>query len=87
MIFAPAARRLRVTLAGGESRTIHLAGLRASQARRAGLAPFRYAAFAVHGEWCAERLVTQSASGRVLWDSGVDGYECGEAPGTPKFAG
>jgi hypothetical protein len=87
MIFAPTARRLRVTLAGGDTRTIPLAVLSPDQADAAGLAPFRYAAFATHGEWCAERLITESASGHVLWDSGVDGYRCGETSGPPRFAG
>ena len=87
MIFAPSARRLRVTLAGGDTRTIHLVKLDPARARSVGLAPFRYAAFATHGEWCAERLVTESAGGRVLWDSGTDAYVCGDTGGSPKFAG
>lgn len=85
MIFPSAARRLRVTLAGGGTRTIELDRLSARQARAAGLKPFRYAAFAARGEWCAERLVSENGRGRVLWDSGTDGYECG-AKGPPRFA-
>lgn len=87
MIFAPSARVLRVTMAGGAVRTIHLAKLSPSQARAVRLAPFRYAAFAAHGEWCAERFVVESASGRVLWDSGVDGYTCGTTSSVPQFEG
>ncbi len=87
MIFAPAARRLRVTLADGSTKTIQLTKLDPARARAAGLAPFRYTAFAAHGEWCAERLVTESAAGRVLWDSGTDAYSCGADVSSPKFAG
>lgn len=85
MIFPPAARRLRVTLSEGATRTIDLDRLSAKQARASGLKPFRYAAFAARGEWCAERLVSENSRGRVLWDSGTDGYECG-AEGPPRFA-
>jgi hypothetical protein len=85
MIFPPAARRLRVTLPDGSRRTIHLDRLTPRKARRAGLEPFRYAAFAARGEWCAERLVSENAAGRVLWDSGTDGYACG-SKGPPRFA-
>lgn len=76
MIFAPAARRAQVALAGGRSMTIHLRLVSPASARDAGLERFRYAAFAVHGSWCVERIVSESATGRVLWDSGVDGYTC-----------
>jgi hypothetical protein len=85
MMFAPAVRRVRATFAGGKTKTIHLSELTPVEAREAGLARFRYAAFATRGEWCAERLVGQSASGKTLWDSGVDGYTCG-ATGPPRFA-
>jgi len=85
MIFPTAARRIRVTLGDGARRTIHLDRLSPLQARTAGLQPFRYAAFATHGEWCAERLVSENAGGRVLWDSGTDEYSCG-SEGPPRFA-
>jgi hypothetical protein len=86
MIFAPAVRRLRATMPDGSTKTLRLSRLRDSDAQAAGLAPFRYAAFTAHGEWCAERLVAEAASGRVLWDSGDDGYACGDS-GPPRFAG
>jgi hypothetical protein len=76
MIFAPAARRVRVVLGGGRSMMIGLRAPSPAQAHEAGLERFRYAAFAVHGAWCVERMVSESASGRVLWDSGVDAYAC-----------
>lgn len=76
MIFAPAARRVRVGLAGGRWMTINLHAPNPAQAHEAGLERFRYAAFAVHGAWCVERMVSEGSSGRVLWDSGVDGYTC-----------
>jgi hypothetical protein len=87
MIFAPAVRRLRVTLANGSTKTIQATMLSSDKARYVGLAPFRYAAFATHGEWCAERLVTENAAGRVLWDSGIDGYTCGDTADPPRSAG
>ena len=76
MIFAPAARRVSITLDGGERETIPLQILNPAQAGVAGLRRFRYAAFAVRGTWCAERLVSQDASGRPLWDSGLGTYTC-----------
>lgn len=76
MIFAPAARSVQVTLAGGRSTTIRLRLPSSTQVHDAGLERFRYAAFAVHGPWCVERMVSEGVSGRVLWDSGVDGYTC-----------
>jgi hypothetical protein len=85
MLFGLAARRLRITFAGGRTETILLRRLDSAQADAAHLRPFRYAAFAIRGEWCAERLVSLSAGGRVLWDSGVDGYRCGSG-GEPQFA-
>jgi hypothetical protein len=87
MIFAASARSLEVTLADGTTKTIHLSVLSPRKAREAGLSPFRFAAFATPGEWCAERLVSKNASGRVLWDSGVDGYTCGDHSDPPRFAG
>jgi hypothetical protein len=76
MIFPSVARRVRVTLAGGQAKTIPLHQLSPGQARKAGLRRFRYAAFAVHGIWCAERLVSLDAQGRALWDSGPAEYSC-----------
>jgi hypothetical protein len=85
MMLAPAARRVRATFADGSTQTIHLSALTPAEAREVGLARFRYAAFATRGDWCVERLVVQSASGRTLWDSGIDAYTCGTA-GPPRFA-
>ena len=82
MMFAPAVRRVRATYADGSTQTFHLSALTPAEARQAGLARFRYAAFATRGEWCVEQLVGESASGRVLWDSGVDAYTCGTASPT-----
>lgn len=76
MLFAPAARRVHLVLAGERSMTIRLRQLSPASAHDAGLRRFRYAAFAVHGAWCVERIVSESATGRVLWDSGVDAYTC-----------
>jgi hypothetical protein len=85
MIAAPAVRRIRVTFGDGSKRTIRLAALNPLQKRKAGLGSLRYAGFAIRGEWCAERLVAESASGRTLWDSGTDGYPCADSA-PPRFA-
>jgi hypothetical protein len=85
MIFALAARRVRLTLSGGRTKTIRLRDLDPAQRRAAGLGRLRYAAFAIRGEWCAERLVSLGAGGKILWDSAVDDYACG-SEGEPHFA-
>jgi hypothetical protein len=76
MLFAPAAARVRVTFTGGTSETIPLDQMTPTQAQAARLGRFHYAAFAVRGLWCPERLSTQDASGRTLWDSGPEPYTC-----------
>jgi hypothetical protein len=82
MIFAPAVDRLRVTLADGRTETVRLRSVLDPVA--SALPRLRYAAFAIHDEWCAERLVSLDAGGRTLWDSGVDDYVCGTG-GDPHF--
>jgi hypothetical protein len=76
IVVPPAVRRLRVTLSDGHTSAIPLQRLTPQQARRARLGRFRYAAFAVRGSWCAERVVTLNARGAPLWDSGTDEYPC-----------
>lgn len=86
MIFAPAARRVQITRSGGKQETIQLHRFSASQSRSARLGRFEYAAFATRGLWCAERMVSLSASGKALWDSGTDGFSCGaDGSGVPSF--
>jgi hypothetical protein len=85
MIVAPAARRVRITLPNGNRATIPLERPSPAQASASMLGRFRYAAFAVRGWWCPERIVSQDASGRTLWDSGSDGYRC-NAVGPPNFS-
>jgi hypothetical protein len=85
MISAPAVRGIRMTLPSGAQQTIRLQPIDSERARRLGLGRFRYAAFAVSGAWCAERLESLGAAGSVLWDSGVDGYSCG-TEGPAHFA-
>jgi hypothetical protein len=87
MLFAPAVSRLRVTLAGDHSKTFALRSLSSRQARASGLRRLRYAAFIARGTWCADRLVSLSASGRVLWDSGANGYDCPGAAAKPLLGG
>ncbi len=77
MAFAPAARVVRASFADGSRTSIHLDPLTPAQAHAGGLAPLRYAAFAVHGGWCAVRLVSYDAAGGRLWDSGADEAACG----------
>lgn len=90
MIFAPAARRVRITLSSGRQQTVALHKFSASQARSARLERFEYAAFAIRGIWCAERMVSETAAGKVLWDSGTDGFSCSadgsSSGGAPEFA-
>jgi hypothetical protein len=91
MIFPRAARSVRITLANGRRATIPLHRLRPEQGAQASkrLTRFQYAAFAVHGLWCAEQIVSLDANGRALWDSGMDAYTC-NADGTlepPTFEG
>ena len=76
IVLASAVRRVRVTFAGGRKMTIALRPLTPSEASAASLASLRYAAFAVRGPWCPERLVSQDAAGKTLWDSGPNGYAC-----------
>ena len=86
MIFAPAARRVRITRSDGGQETIQLHRFSYRQAREARLTRFEYAAFATRGVWCAERIVSLSATGKTLWDSGTDGFPCGAAgSGGPSF--
>ena len=86
MIFAPAARRVRVTRSDGGQETIQLHRFSYRQARAARLSRFEYAAFATRGVWCAERIISLSATGNTLWDSGTDGFPCGaEGSGGPAF--
>jgi hypothetical protein len=86
MIFAPAARRVRITLSDGGQETVQLHRFSQRQARAARLNRFEYAAFATRGLWCAERIVSLSATGRTLWDSGIDGFTCGaDGSGGPSF--
>ena len=86
MIFAPAAHSVRITLADGKTELIRLRSFDPAKAPGTGGGRFSYIALTVHGAWCAERLVSLSASDKTLWDSGVDDYRCG-AGGAPKFAG
>jgi len=86
MIFAPAARSVRITLSNGRQETIRLHRFTQKQARSARLSRFQYAAFATRGVWCAERMVSYGATGKVLWDSGTDGFSCGaDDSGIPSF--
>jgi hypothetical protein len=73
MVASPAARRVQVTYEDGRQATIRLQDPSSAQRQEAGLAHFRYAAFAIPGTWSVQRVVTESASGRTLWDSATSG--------------
>jgi hypothetical protein len=77
MIFSAAIHRVRITLSDGSRATIPLHTLTSDQARGSRLGQFRYAAFSVRGQWCAERLIGQSATGRTLWEGGPEDDPCG----------
>jgi hypothetical protein len=77
---------VRITRSDGGQETIQLHRFSHRQARAARLSRFEYAAFATRGVWCAERIVSLSATGKTLWDSGTDGFPCGaEGSGGPTF--
>lgn len=69
MAFASNVASVRLFLTGRPSRLYHLAPLSRSKASKAGLASFSYLADAFAGQFCLQRFVTYSDSGRVL-DSG-----------------
>lgn len=69
ILASPGARRVVVTYEDGREATIRLEMPGPSLERRAGLTRFRYAAFAIPGTWSVQRMITESASGRTLWDS------------------
>ena len=79
MVAPPAVHRVRVALGGGDWMTVRLHRLSRTQAQAAKLGRLRYAAFAVRGVWCTERVVTLDAAGTPLWDSGTDEYPCDSA--------
>jgi hypothetical protein len=69
MAFAQAVTHLKAVFADGSEETIHLRMLNLRQARRVGQTRFRYAAFAVKGSWCPERLVSLNADEQPLWEA------------------
>jgi hypothetical protein len=86
IVVAPAARRVLITLSNGRTAAISLNPASPARASAANRRQFRYAAFAARGWWCPERIVSQDAAGKTLWDSGTDGYTC--SPGQPpNFSG
>jgi hypothetical protein len=76
MVAAPAVHSAKVELGNGSWRTVSLNRLSRSKAQSAKLGRLSYAAFAVRGVWCSERIVTLDATGRTLWDSGENEFSC-----------
>jgi hypothetical protein len=76
MIFASKVGRVRITYADGTQATIPAHEFSPDQSRIGGLAGLRYAAFSVRGPWCPEQLVSQSRSGRTLWEGMVESKPC-----------
>jgi hypothetical protein len=70
MAFAPATRRIDLTRPSGNHETIWLHELNPKQAKKARLERFRYATFAVWGNWCFNQMVSFNAREARLWDSG-----------------
>lgn len=68
MAFAPAVTDLKASFADGRQETIDLPRLRPRQAKRIARERFRYAAFAVKGQWCPNHLVALNAAGLPLWE-------------------
>jgi hypothetical protein len=77
MLVSPVVTRVWVALSNGRRMTVRLRRLTPRQAQAAKIRRYRYAAFAVRGEWCAERTVTYDARGRTLYDSGPEAAGCG----------
>jgi hypothetical protein len=69
MVFAPVTASAKATLVDGRVETIGLRRLTSDQARTAGLARLRYAAFATAGTWCLARLESFDRAGHLLWRS------------------
>jgi hypothetical protein len=70
MVVPAAVRKVRVSLSNGAWHTIEVDRLSRAQTLKTGLGRVRYAAFSVRGQWDARRVITVSAGGRALWDSG-----------------
>jgi hypothetical protein len=69
-ILPPAARKIRVAYANGDSKTIRLRRLKVDEARSVGLTPaLRFTAFAVSGSWCGNGLTSLDDSGKTLWSA------------------
>lgn len=77
LLVSPKVRRIWVDLTGGRQMTVHLRQMTPKQARAARIRRYRYAAFVVRGEWCAERMITYDGRGRTLYESGEEGFACG----------
>jgi hypothetical protein len=78
LLVSPEVRRIWVDLAGGRHMTVRLQQMTPKQAQAARIRRYRYAAFVVRGEWCAERMITYDGRGRALYDSGqAEAPACG----------
>jgi len=84
ILASPAARRVVVTYEDGRQAMIPLQKPSPSLERRAGLTRFRYAAFAIPGTWSVQRVITESASGRMLWESDSEQEDPSQPPTTPE---
>jgi hypothetical protein len=72
-----AVKSIEVTLFDGTTERLVPRKVSASRAGGSTVANFRYLAFAIHGPWCVERLVTLGSAGQPLfetdWES-IGGY-------------
>lgn len=67
IVLPGAAVAVEATFADGRQEEITLRQLNPRAARKIDRVRFRYATFAVHGDWCPVRLASKNATGEVLW--------------------
>ena len=71
MAFPEAAQTVSLYFRGRlETHTLPLRLLSEGKARKTGLRPFRYLAFAFKGDSCLSRFITHDSGGHVLYDGG-----------------
>jgi hypothetical protein len=76
LIVPAGVQRVQAISLSGRVKNVPLRPLTAAEASVAHLGHLRFTAFSARGEWCPDRLITRSATGRILWDSGVDPNLC-----------
>lgn len=67
LVFVPRVRTLQAVFENGGERRIPLRSLNETQRRNAGVRPLRFAAFALKGSVCMQRLIGYDAAGKVVY--------------------